>query len=359
MFDDRHYVPAIRWRKGEYTGLQELRDDQRNNVTPLVDIPPIPWNFESEQPKHDIDRHLRDTPSQMANVWGTQAPIFVDCGFLESGVRMMDREHPVEHLFAKLREQDIQAIPVTGADRDDEYQDAICNVARTDQRGICFRATPDDMELEDLSEVNRKITDGTGLSFRDIDLVMDFRVIDPNQVSLLRRLVVSTINLLPNVHEFRSLTLLASSAPYNMSQIPVGVNAISRADWALWLAVKSANPKRHPSFGDYTALHPDQEEVDPRIIRSAARIIYATDDHWVIVRGRSTRSSKYGKFAQYNPMSRRLQNHPLFEGNGFSWADDYIEACAADGPTGNLMIWKKVAVNRHISVVAHQIANLP
>lgn len=358
MFNDRHYVPAIRWRQGEFSALQELRAEQRKNVTPLVDIPPIPWDFKTDQPARTPDYHLRDVPEQMANIWGSDAPIFVDCGLLDPQIRMDAEEHPVDHLFDVLDSKGVKAIPVTGIDRDDEYQSAIGRVAAFDRRGLCIRARPDELEQEDFADVFLDIASDADLTINDLDLIIDFRAIDGSQITLLRRLIVSTINSLTDVDGYRTLTLLTGSAPQNMTNVPNGVSLVPRSDWALWQAVRAAGPARQPAYGDYTAVPADQEEIDPRIMTSSANIRYAAEDDWIIARGRSLRSPRYGKFSQYNSLSKQLTEHEQYEGNGFSWGDNFIDACADGGPTGSLMTWKKVAVNRHIAVAGRQISNL-
>lgn len=359
MFSDRHYVPAIRWRQGEYFALKELADNYRGSVTPLVDVPPIPWDFENERPGRTIDAHVDAMPAQMADCWGTDAPVFVDLGFVDSEVRMMDEAHPVGALFARLDAAGVQAIPVTSMDRDDDYQAAVRDVVARDGRGLCVRAAADDIEIEDMSGGLAELIEGAGLDIPEVDLVLDFRSIEAGQVNLLRRLVVRAINDLPNVDGYRTLTLLTGAFPMNLSAAPQGLSQIPRSDWALWLSVRSAQPARLPSFGDYTAAHPDQEEVDPRIMQPSASIRYAADTDWVIAKGRSVRSPRFGGYSQYNALSAMLKKHPEYTGKSFSWASDYIDACADGGPTGNLRTWRQVATNRHIARTAYQISNLP
>ncbi|XSG81232.1 MAG: beta family protein [Methyloligella sp. ZOD6] len=344
---------------GEYFALKELADNYRGSVTPLVDVPPIPWDFENERPGRTIDAHVDAMPAQMADCWGTDAPVFVDLGFVDSEIRMADEAHPVDALFARLDGAGVQAIPVTATDRDDDYQAAIRTVVDRDGRGLCIRASADDIDVEDIFGALEDLADGAGVERASVDLVIDFRAIEASQVNLLRRLVVRAIDNLPNVEEYRTLTLLTGAFPTNLSAIPQGLSQIPRSDWALWLSVRSAVQSRLPSFGDYTAAHPDQEEIDPRIMQPSASIRYAADTDWVIARGRSVRSPRFGGYSQYNALSALLKKHPEFTGNSFSWASDYIDACAAGGPTGNLRTWRQVATNRHITRTAYQISNLP
>ena len=39
MFDYKHYVPIVRWKAGERIALRELFDDDKADLTPLIEIP--------------------------------------------------------------------------------------------------------------------------------------------------------------------------------------------------------------------------------------------------------------------------------------------------------------------------------
>jgi len=96
LFTDKHYVPAIKWRQGEFGALEELQPYHKKALTPLVDVPAIPWDFTDEQPAKTIDQHVAKTPAQMAKAWGADTPIFVDLGLVDSALRMADGRHPVD-----------------------------------------------------------------------------------------------------------------------------------------------------------------------------------------------------------------------------------------------------------------------
>jgi Beta protein len=102
MFTERHYVPALRWRQGEFGALAELRQNQKDALTPLIDVAPIAWDFEEDRPSREIDAHLSRIPTQMAASWGTLAPLFVDMGLIDPALRMVSGEHPLFALFERL-----------------------------------------------------------------------------------------------------------------------------------------------------------------------------------------------------------------------------------------------------------------
>jgi hypothetical protein len=361
MFDHKHYVPAIKWRQGEYLALQELSAAQKQWITPLVDVAPIPWDFENETPAKSIDEHLARMPEQMVTSWGTDLPVFVDLSLVEEDTRMASRAHPVEALLAALNGERIHTVPVTGTDRDNDYQAAIRRAVARDRRGLALRLQPDDLGDAAAMAAIDELRVALGAPINVTDLIIDFGAIEASQVDLTRLLTLNTLRTIPNINNYRTVTLLSGAFPINLSHISPGLAFVPRSDWALWQGVNSSRPIRRPSFGDYTAAHPDQhlQEIDPRFMQVSASIRYATDDDWLIVRGRSTRNPRFGGTAQYQDLSRVLIAQPQFTGHGFSWASTFIEECAANQHRGNPASWRKVATNRHVVLAAHQIANLP
>ena len=115
--------------------------------------------------------------------------------------------------------------------------------------------------------------------------------------------------------------------------------------------------KRVPSYGDYAIGHPDLVEIDPRVMQMSANLRYTGDDHWVVVKGRSVR--KYGA-DQMHDLCEQLVAHPSYAGAHFSWGDEWIAQCSqrAGGP-GNAEAWRRAGTNHHLTMVIHQLSNLP
>lgn len=362
MFTDKHYVPAVKWRKGEYQALEVITAAQKQWVTPLVDVAPIPWDYEEDVAAKTIDEHLAKIPEQMVEAWGTDDPIFVDLSLIDEDEVLANGRHPVEDLFERLSADGIQLVPVTGLDRGAAYQAAIGATVRRDHRGVAFRLGAED--LGDQGALNSSLAvlqQQFAITSQDADIILDFRAIEAAQVELLKLLTINALRSLAQLAQYRTVTLLSGAFPINLSNINPGLALLPRSDWALWFGLRAVQAPRYPSFGDYTASHPDQHlyEIDPRFMQVSASIRYALNNEWLIVRGRSTRIPRFGGFAQYQALSRTLVAHPQFAGHGFSWASTYIEQCAANQHVGNSTNWRQVATNWHIVLTAHQIANLP
>src|SRR5438067_9072130 len=139
MFDDRHYVPILKGREGEYAALRELQPKDRDWLTPLIEVPPIPWDFVNEAPDKSLDKHLANVPEKLFGAWGRTKPVFVDLLWVPPAERMPSGSHPLTYVFDGLRKLGVAAIPVTAPERDTDYQTAIKQAIAADQRGACIR----------------------------------------------------------------------------------------------------------------------------------------------------------------------------------------------------------------------------
>ena len=72
------YMPILKWKAGECSALKELFPNDKAAMTPLVEIPPVPWDFVNDQAAKTVDAHLANVPDHMVKHWGTNDDIFVD-----------------------------------------------------------------------------------------------------------------------------------------------------------------------------------------------------------------------------------------------------------------------------------------
>lgn len=354
------YIPILKGRAGELEALRVLGDDVKAKLTPLIEIPPIPFDFVNDRPARRMDAHLAAMPGKLLKSWGDQEELLIDADFVSIHQPTSNQKHPMAFLLESMRALNMKVIPVTGTGRDAEYQESVKSAVHADGRGVCIRLENDDFEdptgltvqLDQLLQFLQEDKD-------QVDLVLDFKEVSRRQTGLLLISAANLISSLPDVQKWRTLTLAASSFPQDLSGVgPDSEELIQRAGWAVWRALfqKGEKIRRLPRFGDYGVNHPEPVEIDPRIMRMSANLRYTLEEEWLVLKGRNVRDFGYD---QFNGLCRVLSQRRDYSGPAFSWGDNYISLCAGDqiGP-GNASIWRKIGTSHHLSFVVSQLSKI-
>ena len=119
MFDQKHYIPGLKAREGEYGALQVMSPGVKARLTPILEVPPIPWDFKKGQPLKTIDGHIQRVSSKIRKSWGDERPLFVDLKWISESERMSDGRHPMTYVFDAARQAGLQLVPVIGLVRED------------------------------------------------------------------------------------------------------------------------------------------------------------------------------------------------------------------------------------------------
>lgn len=360
MFKENHYVPIIRWKRGEQSALLELDESTKDSMTPLIEVAPVEWDFENECYKKTIDEHIVNFSAQIQSNWNHSNPVFIDaiqiC--IDDEELMENDVHPLEYLFTELYNAGIAAIPVTGLNRGHNYQSAVKNIHYSLNSGIALRLTEED--FDDIDSNLTSALEDLDIEVDQVDIVLDYKYIDPQvPAGRMATLVVGAIQSLPNITEWRTLTFAATSFPTNLSQFASGTDGtIPRSEWLIYKKLFEKSLPRYPAFGDYNISNPEYARIDPRFIQMSANIRYTADDEYLIFRGYSVRSPKYGKWAQAQTLCLRLVAHPKYFGQHFSYGDNYIFECAeGTKSTGNAETWRKVGTNHHLKLATLELSN--
>lgn len=144
MFDYKHYVPILKGKEAEYGALQALASEVKAGLTPLIEPPPVPWDFENERPAKTTAQHLAGVGKKLATSWGTERPLFLDLCWIPEPDD--EEEHPISAVLDDARSNGVKVIPVTGIARGRPYQEAIKKALAEDRLGICFRLDPEDFD---------------------------------------------------------------------------------------------------------------------------------------------------------------------------------------------------------------------
>jgi len=191
------------------------------------------------------------------------------------------------------------------------------------------------------------------------DVIIDLRARNFEPYKVFATALTAAMKRLGDLHEVRNLVLLGTAIPESFAQIAKGSDEVPRHDWLFFKELFMAMPSgmRRPIYGDHTIVHPEFTAMDMRKVRAAGKIIYTTPKTWATRKGGAFRDNP----AQMHAHCKEVVSDPAFafRGAGFSYGDKYIADCAvkAESPS-NLSRWKDVAINHHITTVAHDLANL-
>lgn len=360
MFNHDHYVPIVRWKRGEQTALSELDQKIKNKMTPLIEIPPIDWDFENECPKKTIDDHIKNLSSQLKTSWNHSNTVFIDALQIcvDDEELMTDGTHPLEYIFDMLSKNEIEAIPVTGKGRGINYQKAVYSIIQKYNKGYAIRLIDED--FDDVDTVIEWFFKQFNNPLEEIDIIIDYKYIDSKTpVGRMAKLIAGSLLSLPYIDRWRTLTVSGTTFPESLAEIPTGQDGrIPRLEWLIYQRLFDTKLPRYPSFGDYIISNPEYAKIDPRFMKMSANIRYTVDNEYLIFRGYSVTSPKYGKWKQTHGLCKRVVTHPKYCGKTYSYGDTYIYECSnGTTGTGNAETWRSIGTNHHLTLVINELSN--
>lgn len=351
------YVPILKGKKGELDALKKLKASTKNLIQPLVEIPPVPWNFIEEAHTKSVSDHVAPLGEKLVSSWGNGSAMYLDSNLIDS----VNGSTPTALLSVaeSIDPQSLKIIPVTGISREEGQINACKSVSQTHSEGACIRIEREDMNRADLSTEITNLIEKLLIPIDQVDLLIDMQHLADDQTSLYPMAVMGVLFSLGGiVDDFRSLTIAGASFPPDMSDVSQNSSKrIPRKELEIWNTICSRLPKnRWPRFGDYAVSHPTLSKIDPRIMSPSASIRYTIQTEWLILKGRSLRRFK---FDQFHSLSKALTNSSEFCGEAFSAGDEFIHTCGTDmdSKTGNLTTWRFVGTNHHIEYVTQQLAS--
>ncbi|HHW36804.1 MAG TPA: hypothetical protein GXX18_06125 [Bacillales bacterium] len=363
MFNYNHYVPALKWKRGERVALKNLTPKELDNITPLIEIQPIPYNHKEQVFKKTIEQHLDNTGANLLEIWSSKRPIFIDGHTLFDDTRidpeilLNNGQSPLEFIIDDIESFGISAIPVTSLLRYESYHESVQFCVEKYKRGVCLRLFKSD--LSDINHLNQNIDNilqYLKVNIEDVDIIIDYRQIDPDEKYQIINELILSIAKFPYLKRWRTFTFLSTSMTKNLSHIPTNTtNELAREEWNIYLELLKQGISRFPSFGDYNISHPDWFDFDSTKYDRGANLKYTVDSKYIIFRGRGVK--KYG----FNQMQQLCQNvilHKEYCSKTFSFGDEYIYNCAnGTESTGNSETWVRVNVNHHLAFIINCLTN--
>jgi hypothetical protein len=348
-----HYVPVLRWKRGERVALLKMSREALNRLTPLIELVDANY-FGSKHAAISNALAAEKIAGQLAEEWGVR-PIFIDAGFLGSEITRRELRHPLALVGESVYSVGIPVVPVTSLNRDEGYQQAALSTARMHKNGICIRLTREDIWGGNLTANLSRVTEFFGLSPEQIDLVVDFKIVDGTTIPY-----ANLCSEIPEVARWRNFVVLSGAFPKDLTGLEK--NRIHRSqrrlDWLSWSTqLNMPSIKRFPVYGDYTIQFPEQvARIGPMNISASIR--YTAKDYWIILRGEGIQNPGGSGAHQWPAWAILLCDEPEYCGEDFSYGDRYIKEMSSElRKTGSAETWLRAGINHHMTFVMNQIAN--
>lgn len=351
------YMPILKGKRAEFRALAQLTPDISEQIRPLIEIEPVPYNPDTGEAEKTYSELLVGYGAKLAAAWPNQMPILLDGNLIDEDDIQDGETYPLIDAIRQAREAGVHVVPVTSPTRSPAYKSAVSTLLHDE---VCLRLKIADLMNPQL--INEYLVT-LGIPMNRIDVVIDLNSsLDADNIQSSALIAVGGINNLPHLQEYRSITLAAGSFPPDLSDIQVGIALIPRLGWGLWLNLKTMTGLNRPViYGDYGIQHPEYARIETRFPSFTASIRYTTDDHFLVFRGKVARVHGY---EQYGEHCRVLIERPDYSGQAFSegdadiWKYAHGQVTNANGVTnGSPEVWRRVGTNHHITKVVRQLAN--
>lgn len=355
MFDHLHYVPILRWKRGERIALRELFESDRERMTPLIELVPSDFTSKKIAKSGSLADKLSLTTEQISQSWGNSIFFLDPCHIDHLGLNSPNRMHLINILADEAESRGMVMIPVIGLDRGEEYQNAVASIIAAYHRGVCVRVNLNQINNSLFNSNLEKLITALGAQPSDVDMLLDYQIIVAANPA-----ISSIVNQLPHLSTWRTLIFSSGAFPINLTQFSVGQHMLQRYDWLAWNnnVISNNTIPRLPSFSDYTIQHPVFVEP-PQRANVSASIRYTSHEYWVIMRGEGIFNPGGPGHRQYPAQAQLLSERSEFCGEDFSYGDEYIVNLSSRiGSTGTPETLIRAGINHHMTFVAREISNL-
>jgi hypothetical protein len=344
------FVWAMRDKSSEWRAMESFLRAGALPFSPLVEAVCEPFMARRGHVPVNPDTAMRRLGHRIASLKDS-GRVWVDLGHLE---RIFSSNDVVEMMRVLRQNPELAhhlVVPVIRTSMQRPVIDAAIEWAQSQGSGVCIRVDG----LTGLTGKIRLVSDITAesrLPDDAIDLILDAQDLP---------LAVSHDEMrgaFPLTHSARTWVVLAGSFPTSITDMTPDEyeHHRDRGEWTAWREeIELPGDWRRPIFGDY-ATQPAIYTPSPAFPGSPT-VRYSAAEEYIILRGRAGYGSVGTDYSQFIGHARFLLQQPYYCSVTRTRGDDYIEKIASGGvKTGNLTTWRVASLQRHLGVVAAQVA---
>lgn len=322
------YVPILKWKQGEKDALANLTNDVKEEIIPLIELSP--------------DVIEKGGNIQVSKYWNNL--FYLDTSF---EVEILDSDF-VNLIETCDRLENI--IPVI------KYDDTFSKIEILNgktENGLALRLSIENCLEDDFNTGIQNILDLTNSI--NLDIILDIKDIEYSKVNEKSFVIVSILNNIVQLGNFRNIILSSSSFPNTLTGCPPGqITVIDRAEIALYNRVIKNFHTEKIVYSDYAINHWSYFEYIPGI-KPSFNIRYTTLNNYLVYKGGIVQKGGLN-VENVKVACEKIVAHTLYSGRDFSWGDNeiYLKATESTITSGNLTTWRAIGTNHHISLVVNQ-----
>ena len=149
------YVPILKGKEGEFAALEVLVPEIKDQVTPLIEIPAVPFDYSTGRNAKTLDKHIKTLPDRIHKSWADR-PFYLETPFFGEEEQLEDDQYAFGVLLQRCLERGLQPIPVISTSSSDGCRAAILDHVQ-EGSPLCVRLSMSDFaeDVETGDEVIR------------------------------------------------------------------------------------------------------------------------------------------------------------------------------------------------------------
>src|SRR5690554_1029921 len=168
MFGHFHYVPVLKWKRGEQRALGQIAPELRAKFTPLIEIDPLPIDIDTGEPTRSLEDHVQNATTALKTSWNSQSPVFIDC--FQVADDNSANGIPGDLLtYEQLSGTSLRFVPMLGLRRSRAER---LHALRFAENGVALRVTQDDLD-DSLEQTIGDFLDLSAIGPENVDLIID------------------------------------------------------------------------------------------------------------------------------------------------------------------------------------------
>lgn len=349
------YTPILKFKQGEHKALLDLTEEQRKNITPLIQV--VHKFRKVEQADGTTKRYeipaskvLSDAGAKIKQLSGfpkvyfDPRPLFVSNND-ETLVAVTNCSTLFgSNVYPVLTLSDLQNI---------QYNSL--SLSFIAQQGICLRISKNEVNetlFTGIDDLLKKLS----IDRKNTDIIFDYGVTEENSLDHFS----TEIKKDKGLDNWRSIAFVSGAFRESLMGLEPGTHHHKRTDLALWKELRSKlRGLREIDYGDY-AIQSAIYSIPTENASPSRSVIYAKEDEWEIHKGQSDNARGSEKTRQYYAHAKQLIDEHSCYGEDCCKGDKKIVSLSKnpEGSMGGFSTWVQVGVNHHMSLTLRQLSML-